>query len=215
MSICIAFSTDTFIKVKNMKKYLLLCLTVLILSGCASLHIPETGTYPFQASFKGTVSVNGEDIDFRGVLSLVSSDRGFAQIYGPMGIALYTADLSEGVVKIYDVWGREVRHYPFEHKEFLGLLAGVPPDLTYLWKKTMNDSTRLTYLWGNILLDQDFLPREVHVKSDPVINAFFEQKEGIITLMMNRGSDKLSLDMDVVHGGRWSRKTIMHDNGGS
>jgi hypothetical protein len=112
MSICIAFSADTNIKVKNMRKCLLLCLSTILISGCASLRVPEADIYPFQAGFSGTVSVNGEDLSFQGALSLVSSDRGFAQIYGPMGLTLYTADLSEGIVRIYDVWGREVSRYP-------------------------------------------------------------------------------------------------------
>ena len=192
-----------------------LLLALLLASGCASLKVPVEGSYPFRARFDGTALVKGEAVSFEGALSIVSRDRGSAQIYGPLGLVLYTLDISEGKVSIYNVWGKKVREYLYPCEAFMGLMAGIPPDTPYLWRRRLEEGSSLTYLWGRLTLDEEELPRRVHVKSTPPVDASFTQQGRIITLLMDHGSDKLELSMVVIQGGRWLKGVVGNEEGGS
>jgi hypothetical protein len=192
-------------KIKIIMKYLpvIVLILVLLVSGCASLKISTEESYPFRAELDGTAVVKGEEVSFQGALSIVSRDKGSAQIYGPLGLVVYTMDISDGKARLYNVWGKKVREYDFPYEEFMGLMAGIPPDTPYLWKRSVEGGSSVSYLWGKLVLDKNTLPRKVHVKSSPPVNASFTQKGKIITLMMDHGSDKLDISMDVLEGGRW------------
>lgn len=182
--------------------FIIMCFSLLA-SGCASLKLAEEGSYPFRAEFDGTALVKGEEVGFQGALSIVSRDQGSAQIYGPLGLVVYTLDISRGKASLYNVWGRKVREYEFPYEEFMGLVAGIPPDTPYVWKRSVEGGSSVTYLWGRLVLDEHGLPRQVHVKSSPPVDATFTRKNKIITLLMDHGSDKLELSMVVIEGGRW------------
>lgn len=186
-------------------KYLsgVLLLFIVLMAGCASLRVPTEGSYPFRASFDGTALVKGDEVGFQGALDIVSRDKGTAQIYGPLGLVLYTMDIAGGKARLYNVWGKKVKEYDFPYAEFMGVMAGIPPDSRYLWKRSAPGGSSVSYLWGSMLIDENYLPKEIHVKSSPPVDASFSQKGKIITLMMDHGSDKLELSMDVIEGGRW------------
>lgn len=191
---------------KNLSGFLLAC--SLFLTGCASLSIPTADVYPFRAAFEGSASVQGEDINFEGAMAIVSRDRGYAQIYGPMGLAAFTLEISEGRVKVYDVWGKQIKLYTLPAEQFLGLVAGVPPESPYLWKRTRNAMTSVTYTWGNLNIDEDLLPRELHIRGDPSVDASFTGNGRTIRLMMTHGSDKVQLSISVIEGGRWGKASF-------
>lgn len=188
---------------------------LLLASGCASLKVPTEGSYPFRARFEGTALVKGEEVRFEGALSIVSRDRGSAQVYGPLGLVLYSLDIAEGKASLYDVWGKKVREYRFPYEKFMGLMAGIPPDTPYLWRSGLDHGSSLTYLWGSLTLDEEELPRQVHVKSSPPVDASFTRNGRIITLLMNHGSDKLELSMVVIQGGKWLKGVVGNQEGGS
>jgi hypothetical protein len=187
---------------------------LLMVSGCASLRVPEAGSYPFRAEFDGNALVKGEEVSFQGALSIVSRDKGFAQIYGPLGLVIYTMDISDGKARLYNLLGKKVREYDFPYEEFMGLIAGIPPDTPYLWKRSVEGGSSVTYYWGRLVLDESALPRQVHVKSSPPVEASFTQGNKIIKLMMDHGSDKLELSMVVIEGGRWLKRSAVNEEGG-
>lgn len=189
--------------------------SLLMVSGCASLKVPVEGSYPFRAEFDGNAVVKGEEVSFQGALSIVSRDKGFAQIYGPLGLVIYTMDISDGKARLFNVWGKKVREYDFPYEQFMGLVAGIPPDTPYLWKRSVDGGSSVTYLWGRLVLDGNALPRLVHVKSSPPVDASFSQDNKIIKLMMGHGSDKLELSMFVIEGGRWLKRSVGNEEGGS
>ncbi len=45
--------------------------------------------------------------------------------------------------------------------------------------------------------------RELYVRGDPPLDVRFIQDGKTITLLMNLGSDRLRLTLDVIAGGRW------------
>lgn len=185
-----------------------------ILSGCASLRIPAEGAYPFRASFEGSALVQGKTIPFQGGLSIVAEDRGLAQIYGPGGLAAFTLDITSDRARLYNLWGKQIDQYSFPGEQFIGLLAGVPPHSRYLWKRSSNDGTSVTYSWGNLLLDEYNLPRELHVRSTPPLDLTFAGKGRTIALMMTRGSDKVDITLSVIEGGRWNDPVDSGSKGG-
>jgi hypothetical protein len=198
-----------------MRCFRLLILAFLLLaSGCASLKVSTEGSYPFRAEFDGSALVKGEEVTFEGALSIVSRDKCFAQIYGPLGLVIYTMDISDGKARLYNVWGTRVREYDFPYDEFMGLIAGIPPDSPYLWKRSVEGGSSVTYYWGRLGLDDDALPMQVHVKSSPPVDASFTRSDKIIKLMMNHGSDKLELSMVVIEGGRWLKRSVANQQGG-
>jgi hypothetical protein len=94
-------------------------------------------------------------------------------------------------------------------------MAGIPPDTPYVWKSSIEGGYSVKYFWGNMTVDENTLPRKIHVRSSPPVDASFTQKGRIITLMMDRGSDKLELSMVVIEGGRWLKGILGSEQGGS
>lgn len=174
-----------------------------VLGGCASLEVPKDSTYPFRASFTGSATIQGRDVRFDGALAVNSPEQGFAQVYGPGGLVAYSVGITKGEVTIHDLWGRTIRQYSIPLDQFLGLVAGEPPDMRYLWRRSLDGLTSVTYTWGTLVVDRNLLPHELQVKGDPKLNVRFVQTDNTITLLMNRGSDRLRLVLDVIRGGRW------------
>jgi len=183
-------------------------------AGCAALRVPSEGAYPFRASFEGTAFIEGRTVPFEGALSIASEDRGLAQIYGPGGIAAYTLDITEDRARLYDLWGKQIEQYSFPGDQFIGLIAGVPPHSRYLWKRSADGGTSVTYSWGNLIIDENALPRELHVRSTPPLDVSFDGKGRTIALMMTRGSDKVGITLTVVEGGRWNNPIRSSVGGG-
>ncbi|HON38221.1 MAG: hypothetical protein ACOX3E_10800 [Desulfomonilia bacterium] len=176
-----------------------------VLGGCASLEVPKDSTYPFRASFTGSATIQGRDVRFDGALAVNSPEQGFAQVYGPGGLVAYSVGITKGEVTIHDLWGRTIRQYSIPLDQFLGLVAGEPPDMRYLWRRSLDGLTSVTYTWGTLVVDRNLLPHELQVKGDPKLNVRFVQTDNTITLLMNRGSDRLRLVLDVIRGGRWMK----------
>lgn len=186
-----------------------LALWFAVLGGCASLEVPPDSTYPFRASFTGSATVQGRALSFDGALAVNSPEQGFAQVYGPGGLVAYSVGITEGEVTIHDMWGRAVRQYAVPLDQFLGLVAGEPPDMRYLWRRSLDGRTSVTYTWGTLVVDRNLLPHELHVKGDPPLDVRFVKRDNTITLLMNRGSDRLRLVLDVIRGGRWMQEPLM------
>ena len=164
-----------------------------VLGGCASLEVPKDSTYPFRASFTGSATIQGRDVRFDGALAVNSPEQGFAQVYGPGGLVAYSVGITKGEVTIHDLWGRTIRQYSIPLDQFLGLVAGEPPDMRYLWRRSLDGLTSVTYTWGTLVVDRNLLPHELQVKGDPKLNVRFVQTDNTITLLMNRGSDDYGL----------------------
>lgn len=185
-----------------------------LLSGCASLRVPVEGAYPFRASFEGSALVKDQTIPFEGGLSVTDEDHGFAQIYGPGGLAAFTLEITRDEARLYNIWGKQIDRYSFPGEEFIGLIAGVPPHSRYIRKRSSDEGTSVTYVWGNLLLDERELPRKLHVKSTPPLDVLIDGKGGTITLMMTRGSDKVEMTLSVIEGGRWNVPVNASTEGG-
>jgi hypothetical protein len=184
------------------------------LSGCASLRVPAEGAYPFRAAFEGSAFIQGNSIPFDGALSVVAGNHGFAQVYGPGGLVAYTLDATEDRARLYDLWGKQIDEYSFPGEQFIGLIAGVPPHSRYLWKRSTDHGVSVTYPWGNLLLDENNLPRELHIRSNPPLDISFIKKSRTLALMMSRGSDKVDLSLSIIEGGRWNMPTDAGTKGG-
>ncbi|HQJ07484.1 MAG TPA: hypothetical protein PLF54_00675 [Deltaproteobacteria bacterium] len=185
-----------------------------LLTGCASLRVPSGGAYPFRASFDGSAFIQGQTIPLDGALSIPAEGRGFAQIYGPGGIAAFTLDITEDRARLYNLWGKQIDEYSFPGDQFIGLIAGIPPRSRYIWKRSADGGSSVTYSWGNLLIDEDALPRELHVRSTPPLDVSFAGKGRTITLMMTRGSDKVGITLTVIEGGRWNKPAGSGAEGG-
>jgi hypothetical protein len=188
---------------------------VFLLFGCATLAIPSKGQYPFRAEFSAAAVINGEDIRAQGAMCLTSSTSGFAQIYGPGGLTVYQLTIQGGVLRVLDTWGRQVKQYSVPVKEIVGLLAGTPPQRPYLFKKHTGDIYMVTYTWGTLFLGEDILPREVHMRGNPRLDAFFESDGNILTLLIIYGSDRLHLVISIKEGGRWGFSASQPEMGDS
>ncbi len=187
----------------------LAALWCLLLGGCATLPAPSGGVYPFRAAFVGSGMIEGGSVSFEGALSITSPEQGFAQVYGPGGLAAYSVNVTRGEVKVYDMWGRLVSEYSVPLDQFMGLIAGMPPGMRYLWRRSADGLTSVTDTWGRLVIDERRLPRELHLRGEPGITVNFVEEKGTITLLINRGSDRLRLDLDITRGGRWAHRPFM------
>ena len=126
-----------------------------------------------------------------------------ASVYGPGGLAAYSVDVTQGEVRLLDMWGRLAGRYSIPLDQFLGLMAGAPPDMRYLWRSSFDGGESITYTWGTLATNGNLLPRELYVRGDPPLDVRFIQDGKTITLLMNLGTDRLRLTLDVIAGGRW------------
>jgi hypothetical protein len=191
-----------------MRRHAVSCLLfVIISSGCARLEIPAEGIFPLRAEFEGAAIVQGKITPLSGAVVLASAESGMAQLYGPGGLAAYILDTQHGVLQVKDAWGRPIRSYTIPVKDCIGALAGIPPRGLYLCKKLEEDRVKVVYLWGVMILDSRMQPRQMHIGGDMPLDVTFVPEAKGISLMVQQGSDKLTLTITIREGGRW-----MHDD---
>ena len=178
-------------------------LMLTVVTGCASLSVLAPDQYPFRAEFSAVAVIAGQDLQISGALFITSDTRGVAQIYGPGGFTAFTLNMEDGVLTILDTWGRQLQHYSIPLEGIVGLIAGTPPGGRYLFKRKSGDSLKVTYSWGTLFLGKDMLPREIHVRGNPVLDVFLDSDGNILTLLIIYGSDTLHLSINVKEGGRW------------
>lgn len=184
-------------------RFLFSALIVVFIAGCASLAVAPDGQYPFRAEFVASGVVNGKNIRVDGALCVTSDTAGAAQIYGPGGLTAYTLTMQDGLLSVFDTWGRPISQYDIPLKDIVGVIAGTPPRGPYLYKRKLGDVLKVTYTWGNVWLGENMLPREVHLRGDPRLDAVFYGQGNIVTLLITYGSDTLDLAISVKEGGRW------------
>lgn len=187
-----------------MKKFVIgMLFIVLMAAGCAGIQVPIEGVFPCRMQFEGRAEIKGLSIPLTGAAQITSTSAGVAQVYGPGGLAAFTIDMHDGDVKILDMWGRTIKTYSIPLKDCIGFLAGVPYEGPYLYRRSMEKGMQITYPWGNIRLDQALLPREIHVDTGHVLDLLFTPEHEGIHLLINHGSDKLDLQIQILEGGRW------------
>jgi len=171
--------------------------------GCAGLSVPGSDQYPFRAGFEAIAVMSGETHRAEGAMFITSSTSGIAEIYSPSGLSAVTLDLQDGVLRVLDTWGREKNRYTIPLEDIAGLVAGTPPSGSYLFRKRYRESLKVTYTWGYLLVDKDLLPKEIHMRTEPSLDAVFALDGDILTLLIVYGSDTLHLLIDIKEGGRW------------
>lgn len=187
-----------------MKRYVSLMLFItLIFTGCARIQVPLDNTFPYRAEFEGEAIVGGQVTPISGAICLHSATSGVAQVYGPGGLAAYSIALQDGEVKLMDMWGNALDTFRVPLPDGIGLLAGVPPGGTYLYQRTVAQGRRIVYLWGELLLDEGLRPRELHVTQGQAFDCTFVPDVAGMGLLIQRGSDKLTLTFHSMQGGRW------------
>ncbi|MBN2298542.1 MAG: hypothetical protein JXM72_08105 [Deltaproteobacteria bacterium] len=184
-------------------RFLICVMTFFLFLGCAGLSVPESNQYPFRAEFEAVAVVDGETLRVNGALFITSSTSGIAEIYGPSGLSVFTLHMQEGELSVLDTWGRQLNRYSIPLKDIIGLIAGTPPHGLYLFKKKSQDSLKVTYTWGYLFLGKDQLPKEIHIRGEPSLDAVFSIDGNILTLLIIYGSDTLHLSVDIKEGGRW------------
>ena len=176
---------------------------MLLAAGCAGIKVPTEGVFPCRMRFEGLLEIKGQEIPVAGAAALSSTSSGLAQIYGPLGLAAFTVDMQDGQIRITDMWGRMLKTYSIPLKECIGLMAGIPPQGPYLYRRRVEGGLKVVYVWGEVLLDHAGLPREMHVNSGERLHVYFKPDGQGIRLLMDRGSDKLDLQIQILEGGRW------------
>lgn len=178
-------------------------LATVLAAGCARIQVPLDGTFPYRAEFEGESCVGGQVSPISGAICLTSATAGVAQVYGPGGLAAYTITLQDGEVKLMDMWGAPLATFTVPLSDGIGLLAGVPPGGAYLYQRTVSQGRRIVYLWGELVLDEGLRPRELHVKQGQAFDCTFVPDVAGMGLLIQRGSDKLTLTFHSMQGGRW------------
>jgi len=176
---------------------------MLLAAGCAGIQVPTEGVFPCRMRFEGRIETKGHEIPVDGAAALSSTSTGLAQLYGPLGLAAFTAHMHDGQIQIMDMWGRTLKTYRVPLKECIGLMAGIPPRGPYLYRRRLEDGMRFVFIWGEVVLDRAGLPREMRVNSKEGFHVYFRPEGEGIRLLMDRGSDKLELQIRIIEGGRW------------
>ena len=171
--------------------------------GCASLRVPAPEYYPFRAEFSAAAVIGGKDFHAYGALLVKSDTEGVAQIYGPAGLTAFTLDMKDGVLSILDAWGRKLYQYSIPVEDVIGLIAGTPPRDRYIFKRKSGEDLKVTYTWGSIILEENMIPKEIHVRGDTRLDVFFDSEGNTLTLLIIYGSDTLRLSIQIKEGGRW------------
>ncbi|HOO45314.1 MAG TPA: hypothetical protein PLM29_03720 [Deltaproteobacteria bacterium] len=184
-------------------KFLIFAMTCFWFIGCAGLSVPESDQYPFRAGFEAVAVIGGETHRADGGMFITSGTTGIAEIYAPSGLSAFTLHLKDGVLRVLDTWGREMNRYRVPLKDIAGLVAGTPPGGAFLFKKRYRESLKVTYTWGYLLVDKDLLPKEIHMRTEPSLDAVFTVDGDILTLLILYGSDTLHLSIEIQEGGRW------------
>ena len=187
------------VKYMRMKPWGLIIGCIALLCSCATLDIPGGDPYPFRANFSVRGTLNNRPLDLDGAVALTSSERAVAQIYGPMGMVLYTVAVESDRLTLRDIWGRDMAVYQAPVRDLFGLIAGVPPAVPYLYAFR----NKVHYVWGYLEMDEHHLPREVLVHGKPELRVSFRGTYPTIELMIHYGFDTLTLNVAPRQGGRW------------
>jgi len=171
--------------------------------GCASLSVPVPDQYPFRAEFSTFAVIGEKELRADGALFIKSDTEGVAQIYGPGGFTAFTLDMKDGVLAVLDAWGRQLYQYSVPLEDIAGLIAGTPPRGRYLFKRKSGEKLKVTYAWGSILLGENMVPAEIHVRGDTRLDVSFDSDGNTLTLLIICGSDTLRLSIKIKEGGRW------------
>ncbi|MDT8273417.1 MAG: hypothetical protein RRA35_09525 [Desulfomonilia bacterium] len=184
----------------------MLILVLLLSSGCAHLEVKEHEIYPFRAIFDVTGTVGGEVINTSGAMLITSRSSAIAQIYGPGGLAMYTAEISEGTLVLKDTWARVVHSSSVPVKDIVGVVAGDVPRGIYLRRTRAESHDLITYTWGKLLMDSLIRPRQVHVNTKPALEIHLTPAHPDLLLLIMRGSDTVLVSVAITEGGRWRER---------
>jgi hypothetical protein len=184
-------------------KRVFLFLCMLWLSGCAHLEIPAGNTYPFRAEFQGSGMINGMELNVSGALYLSSMRTGTIEVYGPGGLAAYVMDVQGDTLVLKDMWGNKLDEISLPLSDMAGMIAGDVPRGAYLYREKTPEGMKVTYHWGGLQVDGKTLPREVHINSDPPVEARFNPAGKEVNVRVNHGRDSIIIQLLVRQGGRW------------
>lgn len=179
-------------------------LFLFFLSACAAIQVERNDVFPFRAEFDLKGSIKGLEAGIAGAMLIHSSDNAVAQVYVTGGLAAYTIRIENRQIIVSDTWGRNLHDIKIPFNGLAGMLAGVAPSGFACSRKLKNGGIKINYLWGSIVLDKDYVPLNIHVNSDEIIDASFLRKEDGMVLMINRGSDNFLMHIKVIEGGRWT-----------
>lgn len=172
-----------------------------VLSGCASLPPVAPSCYPFRAAFEARLGPAGDSRSMAGALLLEDSDRGLAQVYGPMGLAAGTVRIADGRLSLEDVWGQILGSSELPLRNLPGLLAGDLPCRGLIANRRQADGRRLRYVWGQIWLDAAGRPARIAVGPDTDLR--LEAAGGHLAARGSFAGRELELDLEVLEGGCW------------
>ncbi|MGC9324619.1 MAG: hypothetical protein ACP5G0_07710 [Desulfomonilia bacterium] len=177
---------------------------ITLIAGCAHLDLPQDDVYPFRALFDATGVIDGKEIIINGALLITTRTTGIAQIYGPGGIALYSAEIIDGTLVISDTFSRVIHSYSVPVEDIVGVFAGDVPRGVYLTRKQGDSHDIITYPWGTLYIDEKLRPRQVHVKTKPSLDCYLTPGWRDPELLIIRGSDTVLLSLSILEGGRWA-----------
>jgi hypothetical protein len=186
-----------------MKPAVIIVSCMLLLVGCAHLEVPSKSIYPFRAEFNGSGVINGVDTRISGALYLTSGGSGIVEIYGPGGMASYTVDINRDNLILKDMWGNKTDEMTLPLNDIAGLFAGDVPRGAYFYKKKTACGTKVNYSWGGLCIDDNSLPKEVQVHSNPPLELIFSSQGKNVILKVSHGLDTLRITLMIRQGGRW------------
>jgi len=178
-----------------------LCLAVF--AGCAHLETPREGVYPFQALFRASGRLAGNDVDLEGALVLLSASSGTVHVYGPMGLAAGSAGIEGGILVFRDMWGRTTGTVELPLSDAAGIVAGDVPGGVYLLKVPCGRYTKVLSTWGWVCVDEAVLPRKVHTFGEPGLDLDISVAPGAVGFDARLGGDRLEITVTPLEGGRW------------
>lgn len=186
-----------------MKSFVWVTLCLVLLVGCAHLEGPGGEIYPFRAEFTARGTVQSSELSLQGAILLTSAETGIIQTYGPGGLATGTIDIAPGRLVIKDMWGRSTDTVELPLHGIIGLMAGDLPHSAYLYKMKAEGGMKVVYPWGSLFIDEEVLPREVHVSGEKPLDVVMTPSGRSIDLVVNYGPDTLWISLLVIQGGGW------------
>lgn len=186
-----------------MRHFVLVALSLVLLTGCAHLEVPSQEAYPFRAEFTAHGTVKGAGLNMQGAILLTSAESGVIQTYGPGGVATGSIGITADSLVVRDLWGRETDAMDLPLRGVIGLVAGDLPRGAYLYKISTGCGLKVVYHWGSISTTDDLLPRGLHVSGDKELDVDFIPKGRDIDLVVRYGSDTVWISLLVSQGGRW------------
>lgn len=189
-----------------MRRLAVLGLYVMLVAGCAHMEAPREGVYPFQARFRASGTIGGEDLDVEGALRLSSPRQGWLQVYGPMGLVALSAEIDGDRVVFKDTWGRATGSLELPLPDFAGVVAGDLPAGIVLWRNSCGGDTRLVTFWGWVCVDGEHLPSRLHTRGDPGLDMEISPRGGDVGVDVRLGENRMNVTLTPMEGGRWPRR---------